>query len=158
MSDAWQFLSRAERFRLKAGQCRSIAETARLAQTKVIFTNLARSYGRLAAHEESLEAAIRRSASDSLKQASWPNAARSSARQDIYVDKGGLEASQSRTSEHHLARLLAGAGAAYNFLYSAFGGYGERYPGRRFAEVGFRERVPTRARLASSIEQRRSRG
>ena len=67
MSDAGQCLSRAERFRLKASECRQVAESACLPQTKVIFANLARSYSRLAMHEEHLEAVMRQPAGSALK-------------------------------------------------------------------------------------------
>src|SRR5688572_4451554 len=105
MSDAWQFLSRAERFRLKAGECRNVAESARLPQTRVIFANLARSYGRLAAHEESLEAVIKRSAPQQLWQR-LPTAVRTAARQEVSLEDG-LGALQPVMSERQLARLLA---------------------------------------------------
>jgi hypothetical protein len=72
MSDAGNSLSRAERFRLKAGQCRKVARVADLPQTRVIFTNLARSYGRLATHEERLEAAIRGADDPSLRHRGPP--------------------------------------------------------------------------------------
>jgi hypothetical protein len=58
MSDAGETLSRAERFRLKEVECKRLAEAAQLSQTKLIFANLALSYGRLAMHEELVEEAI----------------------------------------------------------------------------------------------------
>jgi hypothetical protein len=58
MSDAGETLSRAERFRLKEVECKRLAEAAQLSQTKLIFANLALSYGRLAMHEELVEEAM----------------------------------------------------------------------------------------------------
>ena len=73
MSDAEQILSRAERFRRKGVECRQIADSAKLPQSKVIFANLAQSYRRLAMHEERLEEVIGRSVGAPAKRQSRSN-------------------------------------------------------------------------------------
>jgi hypothetical protein len=136
-------MSRARRFRLKADQCWEVADNAQLPQTKVIFTNLALSYGRLAGHEESLEAAIQRCNANFIRRESVREAAQRPRERQQSLPNQTATAAKSEGSKHSVARLLADAGAAYNFLCEAVEttGYREWLPWRP-ASIAPREARP----------------
>jgi hypothetical protein len=118
MLDAGNSLSRAERFRLKAGQCRKAARVADLPQTRVIFTNLARSYGRLAVHEERLEAAIRGADDPSVEYRGCHSGSRRPASRRFNL------ALAMKVNKRHpsVARFLASASGVLRQWFSALGG------------------------------------
>jgi hypothetical protein len=61
-------MSWAERFRLKAAECRELAENTRFPPMRVIFSRLAVSYERLAVHEERFERSLNAALSPPLAE------------------------------------------------------------------------------------------